>query len=131
MTTSKETNKWKFSIEIKHLLTETDSPQESVNILCISLISQLELVKEKLEKDKFVDSDVKETFIDNLNKIIDNFQFLKNFTSGEILMEAWEDYNFNSEWEEWFDGYLAELYDLGDTRIVNKNNTTDKFLWVG
>ena len=131
MTTSKETNKWKFSIEIKHLLTETDSPQELVNILCISLISQLELVKEKLEKDKFVDSDVKETFIDNLNKIIDNFQFLKNFTSGEILMEEWEDYKFDGEWEEWFDGYLAELYDLGDTRIVNKNNTTDKFLWVG
>jgi hypothetical protein len=79
--------------------------------------------EELIEDDKY--------YVDeNLTELIDHFEFLKEFANGKIPKEEWKDYDFEGNYESWFNDYLNELYDLGDKRVVNKNNEIEKLIWI-
>lgn len=114
---------WKHKIEIKSLF-EDDTTPELIVKLCNSLAAQLNPILKKYEtsNEEYADS----VYWD-LELCVDNFDHLKRLADGTIKEEDWDDYSFKGDFEEMFNDYLEELYDLGDMYI--EPNT--KFLWVG
>ena len=105
---------WKYKINIKDKFKDETTPEHVIE-LCKALIHQLKRIKKyELENEE-------------LEEAIDHFEFLSDLLDGTIPEEEWENYSFDGNCEEWFNGYLYELFDLGDT-FVNKDT---KFIWVG
>lgn len=123
-------SKWRYKIQIKHLFQDETTP-ELVAEICTSLVYQLNHIKEKIEKSTDIDGDDLMYMCDELEMNVDNFDFLRKMATQEIPEDEWEDYNFNGDFEEEFNGYLSQLYDLGDERITLKNGTIEKFMWIG
>jgi hypothetical protein len=125
----KETNKWKYDISIKQFFEKETTP-ELVEKLCNKLIVQLNSIKNKVAKSNLIEDD--KYYVDeNLTELIDHFEFLKEFANGKIPKEEWKDYDFDGNYESWFNDYLTQLYDLGDKRVVNKNNSEiEKLIWI-
>lgn len=55
---------------------------------------------------------------------------VKHLADGTIPEEEFDDYEFNGNFQEMFNGYFTELYDLADERITLSNNVIEKFLWI-
>lgn len=130
-------NNWRNSIKIKHLLSDDTSPEKIVE-LCNCIIPQLEAIKIKEAKGNLTE-DSKNDIDNKLFEVIDHFGFLKNLAEGaipdnasdhRIPEEEWDNYSFDGDFQQWFNDYLSELYDLGDERVNNKNNVREKFLWI-
>lgn len=130
-------NNWRNTVKIKHTFTDDTTPEKIIEI-CDILIPQLEAIKEKEAKGNL--TDYYKGDIDNkLFELIDHFGFLKNLAEGaipestsehRIPEDEWENYSFDGDFEQWFNDYLSELYDLGDERVDNKHNVREKFLWI-
>ena len=120
---------WRYKIHIKHLFKDETTP-ELVAEICASLVYQLKHIKERVENSTDIDGDA--FFIcDELEMNTDNFDFLRKMATQEIPEDKWDDYSFNGDFEEEFNGYLNQLYDLGDERIRLKNGLIEKFIWIG
>jgi hypothetical protein len=126
MTTS---NKWRRNIKIKHLY-QTETTPENIIELCDSLGNQLYRIKQTEQKSNLT-QDEKNHVSNRLEELIDHFSFLKSFATGDIPESEWADYGFDGDYEDWFNGYLTELYDLADERVMTTNGVSEKFIWIG
>jgi len=122
-------NKWRNKISIKNQF-EDDTTPELIIKLTGSLITQLTKIKDREEISNLTDYS-KECVLEELELSIDNFEFLGKLADGTIPKDKWKNYSFNGDFEEIFNDYLEELYDLGDNRVTTNNNITEKFLWIG
>lgn len=107
---------WKHKIAIKHLFEDETTPELIVK-LCSELIRQLNPIL-----NHYSTSDDGDMIYYELELIIDNFDFLRELADGTIPEDKWSSYGFDGDFEEEFNGYLNELYDLGDS---------DKLIWIG
>jgi hypothetical protein len=123
-----QSNKWRNSIKVKHLFNDAVTP-ELIIILCNSILSQLKSIQKKEAKLNLTD-DSKNHINDEIEELLGHFQFLKDFATGDIPESEWDDYHFDGDYEQWFNDYFSQLYDLGDTRVVTTNNICEKFMWV-
>ncbi|MCZ2129209.1 MAG: hypothetical protein LC109_02970 [Bacteroidia bacterium] len=128
-TVIEKSNKWRNVIVIKHLFQDKTTPELIIQ-LCDSILIQLKKIQEQEAKSNLTETE-KWNIDSRIEDILGNFQFLKDFATGDIPQSEWEDYNFNGDYQEMFNGYLSELYDLGDERVMTTKNTLEKFLWVG
>jgi len=131
-------NNWRNTVKIKHLFSDDETSPELIIEICDILIPQLEAIKEKEESGNLTE-DSKSDIDDKLFELIDHFGFLKNLAEGAITEstsehripeDEWDNYSFDGNFEQWFNDYLSELYDLGDERVDNKHNIREKFLWI-
>jgi hypothetical protein len=130
------TNRWKYTLSIKNLFTDEDisSPTEEnkqkVIKICNSILFQLK----KLEKNTInsnIKEDEKDLLLEELENLIDNFQFGISLASGEIEESKWDDYSFDGNFQKYINNEcLEQLYDLGDRRIINKKNEIEKYFFV-
>lgn len=93
------------------------------------IVPQLEriLQKEKELIDKNRPDAVDEDIIDELERMVEEFKWVKN---GIATNDDPTDYSFDT-WLEAFNEYLSQLYDLGDTTTFYKSFfDKGKFLWV-
>lgn len=121
--------KWLYKISIKHLFEDETTP-ELIDKICSLLVKQLTVVKEKLENSK-IKEHIKDVLTEELEVSIDNFDFLRRLAAKEIEVKDWQHYNFSGDFEEEFNGYLSQLYDLGDERVYLENGERHKFMWIG
>lgn len=119
---------WKYNIKIKSHFT-SQSDEMIVANLCQILIDKLSPICNNLYNSNFVQDEI-DYFSNELEQIIDNFNFLKDLCDGTILEKDFDDFNYEGNYEEMFNGYLTELYDLCDKQIVSKNGTIYKFCWI-
>lgn len=124
-------NKWRNKVEIKHLFSKETTP-ELVNMLCRHLIAQLSKIKDKEDRGTTnpICQDDRFYIINELDMLISNFEFLEDLASGGIEEYEWPEYCFDGDFEEMFNGYLSELYDLGDKRVMTVDNVNEKFIWI-
>ena len=127
---TQQSNRWRNEIKVKHLFTEGDTTPELVSTLCTTIVSSLKYVQGK-EKSIGNLSISSKTHIDGeLEELIGHFEFLKDLATGKIPESEWDDYSFEGDYEEWFNDYLTQLYDLGDIRVTTTENISEKFLFV-
>lgn len=134
-------NDWRNKIQIKHLFTRdaTTSPELTIT-LCETLIRQLKAIKTREEGGNLCDDD---SYIvdEKLTELIDHFEFLINLAQGSIpekqglegaiKEDEWSDFGFDGNYQQWFNDYLSELYDLGDMRVItDKSKISQKFIWI-
>jgi len=124
-----KSNKWKYNIKIKHLL-KTETTPEIVSNLCTSLVYQLKKIQDQVQKSNLRIDEAAQMHSE-LETCIDNFEFLDNFATGKIPKEEWDNYSFYGEYEDWFNDYFEQLYDLADCRVITKQNISEKFIWIG
>jgi hypothetical protein len=119
---------WLYTIKIKHLF-EDETTKELIIKLCTSLEKQLLKIVNSDSINKILNN---EDNIVELRIIIDNFNFLKKLADGTIKNEDWWQFSFDGEFEEWFNEYLEQLFDLGDNVCYLKHNElSSKFIWIG
>jgi len=124
----KETNKWKYSINIKDSFKDETTP-ELVAELCEKLISQLNKIKEKVAKSNLTEDEKYEKG-EEIDDLIGQFEFTRDLANGTISESEWDNYEFDGDFEQLFNDYMSELYDLGDKRVLNVNDEIEKFIWV-
>lgn len=122
------TNNWKYKIKIKDQFEDKTTPELIIK-LCDSLIIQLKQISSKVETSSLTEDEKDDCRI-VLEEIIDHFVFLKELADGTIKKLEWDDYSFNGDYEEIFNDYLEQLYDIGDRRVINKYNRSEKFIWI-
>lgn len=103
---------WKHTIKIKHLFEDETTPELIVK-LCNELERQLKSILKKHENDWQI--------YEELEICIDNFIFLRNLADGTIKEDEWYNFSFYGNFEDEFNGYFSQLYDLADT---------DKLIWI-
>jgi hypothetical protein len=123
-----QTNKWKYELVIKDQLTEDSEPEKIIE-LSNTLVRKLTKLKEKVEKSNLVEDEI-ENLVEEFERIIDNFDFLKQLADGTIPEDDFDDYSFDGDLEALFNDYLGELYDFGDLKVLNKKNEIEKFIWI-
>lgn len=118
--------KWIFYVNLASVW-DGDKSQSHIQNLCEILIRQLKQVDDKLDGLPF-EQEVIDDLGGQLFDIIDHFEFLRDLANG--IIKKWDDYGFDGNFIEWFDGYLTELYDFGDQKPIDKFNVRRKLLWV-
>ena len=121
--------KWKYKIEIKHLFKE-ETTAELIATICTELVNQLDVILNISQKSNITVESVDDFWYD-LEEVKDNFDFLRQLADGSIEESEWDNYSFDGDFEEMFNGYLEQLYDIGDMRITLKNGNIEKLLWIG
>lgn len=121
---------WRYKINIKNQFEDETTP-ELIITLCTSLVKQLNSIKTKLVESDRIDEDDKYNFEDKLSDEIGNWEHLMHLADGTIQKDRWCDYCFSGDFQYEFNGYLSQLYDLADERILLKNNISEKFIWIG
>ena len=124
-------NKWRNTLTIKHLLSHdsnTTSPEKTIEI-CNCVISQLNIIKKREETSNLID-DEKWNIGNKIEELVGSFVFLKDMADGSIPKDEWADYYFDGNFQEWLNGNLSTLYDLGDEKVITKNNIIEKFIWI-
>ena len=114
-----QSNQWRYKISIKDQF-EDESTLELIKELCGKLTNQLKTIRNKIieiSKSK-IDDDERYYFTDKLDECIDNFEWLS--TQDGAVYDLERDFN----------GYLEELYDISDSRIII-GNVSYKFIWIG
>lgn len=131
-----KTNRWKYTLSIKNLLGDGDisSPTEENKQKVIKICNGILFQLKKLEKNTInsnIKDDEKEVLLEELENLIDNFEFGISLASGKIEESEWDDYSFDGNFQKYInDECLEQLYDLGDRRIVNKKNELEKYFFV-
>jgi hypothetical protein len=121
-------NTWKYRISIKDLFSENTSP-ELIVTLCSSLEKQLTSLIGKVQVSNLT-TDEKDDKEMKLNDLLSNFQFLKQLADGSIKEREWSNYSFDGDYEDMFNGYMDELYDLSDEHARNIKGELEKFIWI-
>lgn len=126
---------WRHVVDIKEKFEEEATP-EFIRELCDSLISQLETIHkaEKNKKKDQIEKIQRNSILEEIERIKENFDFLRSLADGSIPETEWDDFCFEGEFEEYFNDYLSQLYDLGDEKVLIKKISGDvleKFIWVG
>ena len=119
---------WRYKINIKEHFQEETTPK-LVATLCSFLIKDLTHILESSQKSNITTQSV-DDFWYELEGVKDNFIFLQHLADGTIPEDEWDDYEFTGDFKEEFNGYLEELYDIGDMRITLTNGTQEKLIWV-
>jgi len=123
-------NKWRNSISIKNQFQDETTP-ELITQLCSSLVKQLNKIKAREENGNLTDDGIYYV-VDELDRIIDNFDFLCKINDGTISKNDFHLYEYAPhKLEEWFNGYMDELYNLAGERVITKDNVLEKFIWIG
>ena len=118
-----KSNKWLYKIKIKHLFKETTTPG-LIDKLCGELVKQLQKILKEVEE-----FDMDGNMCEELETCIDYFGFLQKMANGGIETSKWHEYGFEGDFEEEFNGYFEQLYDLADERVIKKG-TSYKFIWI-
>lgn len=124
----KNSNKWLYTIKIKDDFEDETTPELIVK-LCSILEYKLNKVKGSVEKSSLKEDEI-DYICQELEETADNFTFLKHLADGTIPEDDWDDYSFYGDFEEDFNGYLSQLYDLADKRVTDKRGVTHKFLFL-
>lgn len=119
---------WKYKIKIKEQFEKTTTVKLIIE-LCSSLEEQINKILESLQKSNIKEEDV-DYFYYDLEEVRNNFDFLRDLADGTIESKDWDDYGFDGDYEEWFNDYLNQLYDIGDKRVTLKNGTKEKLIWI-
>ena len=129
------TNQWLFSVKLKDLLTDenfilpTEENKKKVAELSKNVARRLKRTQKAIENSKiFKDEEDKYSLLDDLDMIINNFEFIVSLAT-TISDTEWYDFNFDGNFQELFNEYMEELYDFADQRVVTKNGL-EKLLWV-
>ncbi len=111
-------SKWVNNIpkKFREMLTSNDDVTEE---LIDMVINQLR----EMYKFKYADE-----LIDSIDETREHFEFLKDLINGAISEDDWGDYEFNGNFQEWFDDYLHEFWDICDSYVGKKHNM--KFCFV-
>lgn len=120
-------NNWKYQIQIKDRFEDESSPELIIE-LCNRLVLQLDVVLANIEKD-LLEEDIDRVW-QELEVERDNFEHLRNLVDGTIPEDEWDDYGYDGDYETEFNNYFNQLYDVGDTRVVTKQNVSEKFIWI-
>jgi hypothetical protein len=112
------------TIDIQELFTAKKADYEA---LSNSVIRQLKVIK--IDSLPF-DEDFKNWLECETAEIVDHFEFLRDLVNGEIPNSEWSSYDFDGNFQSMFNGYLEELYNLGDTKPVDIDGNTRKLFWV-
>lgn len=121
-------NTWKYRIAIKHLFASKTTPALIIS-LCNTLESQLKAIREKINNSNLAD-DEKDDKGMRLEEVQANFIFLRELADSSIPQSEWRQYDFDGDYEALFNGYLSELYDIGDERVRNNKGQLQKFIWI-
>jgi len=128
-------NRWKYRIAIKSILSDesTTSPEKAIQ-LSEWVKRELVKIKNSVENNTRIDEYDKFSFTDELEMIIDNYDFLISLADGTIKKEDWDDCSFDGNYQNLFNEYLTMVYDLGDKRIISESpdgqQVSEKFMWV-
>lgn len=121
-------SKWRNTIKVKHLFEDKVTPALIIT-LCDTILTQLKNIQEKESKNNLKD-DVKDHVDNEIEDLLGHFEFLKDLATGKITKAEWDNYSFEGNYQEWFNDYFSQLYDLGDTRVLTTNNVLEKFIWI-
>lgn len=121
-------NNWRHKIIIKEHFSEETSPELIVK-LCELLIKQIDGIIFSEDHGNLNDDNKYES-ISLLEDLKSNLEFLKDLANGTIAESNWGDYEFAGDFENWFNGYMEELYNIGDNRVLRKDNVLEKFIWI-
>lgn len=119
---------WKYTINIKEHFQDNVTPK-LVATLCSFLIKDLTYILESSQKSNIIALSVDE-FWHELEEVKGNFEFLRDLANGTIPEDEWEDYEFTGGFKEEFNGYLEQLYDIGDMRVTLNDGTQEKLIWI-
>lgn len=120
---------WKYKINTKDQFEDEITP-ELVTKLCTSLITQIKNIEDKVEKWIIYPQQTKDFCFDALFNARADFEHLKELSDGTIPEGEFDNYGFDGDYQDLFNGYLEQLYNIGDSRITTTLNTTEKFIWI-
>ncbi len=120
---------WMYTVKINHLFTNHTTPEKIVELVN-TLIPQLRRIKESFLKSTAFCKEDLDKIGDELENSINNFYFTRALASGEIPEQEWAEYSFEGEFEERFNEYLEQLYDLGDMKPTDKNGMRRKLIFI-
>ena len=134
-------NNWKYHIKIKDQFdTEDNNNPDKISKMCSLIIKQLSDLREQVNNSNIIEEEIDDIDM-ALEELIDHFGFVNEFCTGEIKKEEWSDFDFNGKYNDLFNDYLYELYNLADTRVrcyliikdvkIPDVIIIEKFLWVG
>ena len=100
---------------------------EDIEKGCVLMDKSLNIL---LEKQK----PLKDYGLENLiEEAIDHFYFCKDFATGDIKREDWDDYDFDGDLLGLFNSYMNEFWDICDYIVNDKpryHPDVKKFCWV-
>lgn len=109
---------WLFTVEIKSFFHEPTTI-EGMEKLCRQAMAEMKRVQKAVDgMTVSIDADEREYYHNNLEELHDGFEWV--LEAGGTEDEMQENFNY----------ILDDLYNLGDTKMVLKDNTLRKFLWV-
>jgi hypothetical protein len=117
---------WTYNITIKKYFT-TKSDKNIISDLSQRLIDQITLIQNKLY---LLRDDDKDYMYFELMEIIEKFESVRDLCNGTIPEMKFDSFGYNENYEQLFNEYLTELYDLADNIVHNKNNVPNKFIWI-
>lgn len=115
------TNEWRHKIRLQEYF-EDETTHELIDSLCKRAIRGIDAVieDEKLRSDQ-KDVNERDYFLKYLQECRDGFDGLIGAGEGESVEDR----------EEYFNGVLNDLFDIGDWKIELRDGRLQKFLWVG
>jgi len=127
--------KWMYKINVKEFFEDETTP-ELVYKLSKILFTHLQKIKDSLESKSDYDESCNEYYlVNNCADLLMNFSFLMSLTgideNDKIDESEFEDYGFDGNFENIFNDYLSQLYDLGDYEFTDKKGKQHRFIWVG
>ena len=111
-------SKWVNNIPKKFrekITAEEDVTEELIDMV----INQLR----EMYKFKYADE-----LIDAIDEVKEHFEFLKELINETIPEDEWDNYDFDGNFQEWFNDYLNEFWDICDSYVGKKHNM--KFCFV-
>lgn len=129
------TNNWKYKLKIKNILSDvdlslpTDENKREIIKICKVIVLQLNKLENNTEKSNLKD-DEKDAVLRELEELKDHFNFVIELADDTIPEKDWHEFSFDGNFQELSNDYLSLLYDLGDTRVINKNNESEKYFFV-
>ena len=85
-----QTNRWKYEIDIKKHFNDDHSP-EMISKLCKIIMNALTRIKIRIPKSNLVEDEIFDTE-EEIERIIDIFDFLDQLCVGDIKEEEWLGY---------------------------------------
>lgn len=120
-------NKWFMTAPLKAHLSEDESPETVLKVANIFSKETARLAK-KVAKSTLLTEYEAYSMSEKLEDISGDFEFVVKLLDGTIKKDDWPNYAYSGDYLAEFNGVLSSLYDVGDERVLTKNNHTYKFL---